>query len=85
MYVVQEKARSISKEIQVVKSALFKMNFKEVQPYQYKMAFANVLKPCQTAINELLASVEHMVNTFGWFELSFCLFWLIYCLFNLFA
>jgi hypothetical protein len=44
-----------------------------------------VLKPCQTAINELLASVEHMVNTFGWFELTFCLFWLIYCFFNLFA
>jgi hypothetical protein len=33
MYVVEEKARSISKEIQVVKSALFKMNFKEIQPY----------------------------------------------------
>lgn len=57
MYVVEEKARKISKEIQVMKSALFKMNFKEIQPYQYKTTFANVLRPCQAALNELLASV----------------------------
>lgn len=51
MYVVEEMSRKVSKEIQVMKSALFKMNFKEIQPYQYKTTFAGIMKPCQTALN----------------------------------
>lgn len=63
MYLVEEKSRSISKELQIMKSALFKMNFKDVQPYQYKTMFANVIKPCQAALTGLLTAVEEMVNT----------------------
>ena len=64
-----------------MKSALFKMNFKELQPYQYKTTFANILKPCQTVLNELLTSIEEMVNTFGWLIHEFFMYFIDFVVF----